>query len=1087
MDSKIESLGKVSFTIEGDYNPYVDYDKLCLVYDSTSLSTYISRCPVPKGTPLTDKKYWFSFSSLNQKLMLDYNNWIATYNQLIENLQTGKVSVTGQTIDAYVKFTLTYNGKITEIENAKITIKEGTDSLILTPNEVSINKNGVWYKLSEAAKKADLDAEIIARKAIKLYKITPTSPSVREEYVLRDKDNNDLGDHIKVYKDSSIYNVYVGHTDDTLTSPYPDGTSAYATIVPGTGSPSLSIVYSLASSAFKLVNIPISDFIVSASFGAGLKTVNGVTSLKLAEDTVTTTYLYIDNEGYLKLKGINTIASDVTTLKSDVTTLKNTGVSSATDAVKTELKSRGKTIYPKTTLDQVVDETTSKTLNTIINDKLDAIEDDYEEQEGAPSDIPNVNGSRWARYNYYSRLRGDGDIQLQEKVPNYVIVTEGNYQSQFTTKGAIYHISIPIDLYDEENEEEGELTVPDDSVLFFTGNGSIKGGTLKGKNILIEGKLYSIFGENINFESGFCRNEHPRCEWFYEEEYEDEYDTPINKCLLKFKKVSLLPKVYYLNADIDLDNEIGHYIIEGCSGEHSYDYEQKTYNKPVIVAGDSGSCFHFSNSDEDSEYDIEINNIAFINTEASCLLSINLFAKGSTWDTISVDTREYINKVRITNCDFYNEKDNSVLISAVKIKDFKIKDCNFYNAYTGLIKLDCIKSVNENILYDECKIATISCTNSDTIKCEDIEKDIIIKNCSLLGIGSYKVNQTIKNVNITKKSIPVEYEECRIDSTGKITYCTIDNPISKLLIYSIKPDTLRGYMYDTIFGNYISHPNALNTIINASDPSMIQNGSVISSIRKHGESIVCIYNKILNLNNIYVTSNSIFIDIADNAIINADNLIQNSSHKANVIILNTNVLSFKNIKENYFNKVEEDDTINISNLARDTFNHKISSDDYAYIIEHNKPLFHIRPKDNTDIFKNNTLYEYSFKIYNTTDDDIKINKIVISNSPSFSVSKEITLNTTCYWQDYNTITLITDYDYIYIKLLLDSDTLGLLISKIYVKEVNVVNSSSNINKIAASKKGTSVYNTLIQKIMYYDSTTNSWLDALGNTITSLTD
>ena len=72
MKTIFDYLGKVSITINGDYNKDIDYDRLCLVIDKTTYKTYISKKPVPRNTPITDESFWMPFSSLkeeNEKLV----------------------------------------------------------------------------------------------------------------------------------------------------------------------------------------------------------------------------------------------------------------------------------------------------------------------------------------------------------------------------------------------------------------------------------------------------------------------------------------------------------------------------------------------------------------------------------------------------------------------------------------------------------------------------------------------------------------------------------------------------------------------------------------------------------------------------------------------------------------------------------------------------------------------------------------------------------------------------------------------------------------------------------------------------------
>ena len=51
------NLGKVSITVNGIWEDK-DYDKLSLVYHKEKNATYISKRPVPKGTIISDRKYW---------------------------------------------------------------------------------------------------------------------------------------------------------------------------------------------------------------------------------------------------------------------------------------------------------------------------------------------------------------------------------------------------------------------------------------------------------------------------------------------------------------------------------------------------------------------------------------------------------------------------------------------------------------------------------------------------------------------------------------------------------------------------------------------------------------------------------------------------------------------------------------------------------------------------------------------------------------------------------------------------------------------------------------------------------------------
>lgn len=64
MEPTVKDLGKVSMTMEGEYNPNMPYDKLCVVEDSSTGKAYLSKKPVPAGTPVTNAEYWQPFGAL---------------------------------------------------------------------------------------------------------------------------------------------------------------------------------------------------------------------------------------------------------------------------------------------------------------------------------------------------------------------------------------------------------------------------------------------------------------------------------------------------------------------------------------------------------------------------------------------------------------------------------------------------------------------------------------------------------------------------------------------------------------------------------------------------------------------------------------------------------------------------------------------------------------------------------------------------------------------------------------------------------------------------------------------------------------
>lgn len=155
-----------------------------------------------------------------------------------------------------------------KIEANEVSSEDG--SIVVTANangtDLSVNIDGHSIVLND-------NNELVAD--LKLTAITPSSANVREEYALVNHDGTQLGDTVKIYKDSSLYNVYLGHVDDALTSP------TDPTIVPGSGDTALCFIYEKADGTYKLVAINVESFLEESEFADGLQVNNHVVSVKI--------------------------------------------------------------------------------------------------------------------------------------------------------------------------------------------------------------------------------------------------------------------------------------------------------------------------------------------------------------------------------------------------------------------------------------------------------------------------------------------------------------------------------------------------------------------------------------------------------------------------------------------------------------------------------------------------------------------------------------------------------------------------------------------------------------------------------------
>ena len=137
------NLGKVSVTVYPIWED-IDYDKLTLVYHKEKNATYISKRPVPKGTIISDRKYW---NLIVQGAIPD-----TTIGEIYTRDEIDYVLASSiETIKQYVN---------TNLENYYN--KEEIDNLISNINLSNYyNKEEINNKLREYATKEDLDNIVI--------------------------------------------------------------------------------------------------------------------------------------------------------------------------------------------------------------------------------------------------------------------------------------------------------------------------------------------------------------------------------------------------------------------------------------------------------------------------------------------------------------------------------------------------------------------------------------------------------------------------------------------------------------------------------------------------------------------------------------------------------------------------------------------------------------------------------------------------------------------------------------------------------------------------------------------------------------
>ena len=119
---------------------------------------------------------------------------------------------------------------------------------------------------------AEIDAVTNKKTFNTLLQISATTPSetnVKEQYNLVNASGETIGATIKIYKDSSLYNVYLGHVDDTIAGDPPVVTS-------GTGDTALCFIYHKEDGSYELVPVNVETFLEESEFESGVTATNHI-------------------------------------------------------------------------------------------------------------------------------------------------------------------------------------------------------------------------------------------------------------------------------------------------------------------------------------------------------------------------------------------------------------------------------------------------------------------------------------------------------------------------------------------------------------------------------------------------------------------------------------------------------------------------------------------------------------------------------------------------------------------------------------------------------------------------------------------
>ena len=152
-------------------------------------------------------------------------------------------------------------------------------SIVVTPTtggtDLSVNIDNKSIVLNDNNELV-ADLEVVALDADEIAALQDAN--VKEAYKLiyaTDENRTAVGDIVKIYKDSSLYNVYLGHVDDELAA------ADDPTVIPGSGDTALCFIYEKVDGDYELVAINVEEFLEESEFADGLQVLNHVVSVKV--------------------------------------------------------------------------------------------------------------------------------------------------------------------------------------------------------------------------------------------------------------------------------------------------------------------------------------------------------------------------------------------------------------------------------------------------------------------------------------------------------------------------------------------------------------------------------------------------------------------------------------------------------------------------------------------------------------------------------------------------------------------------------------------------------------------------------------
>ena len=276
----------------GHFSGDVVWDAIEQMYEEMTAGTAAASTKLElDDEPDTDKYMTLTAATSQETSSVTYTIGLKGIDDAMEALESGFTAQINEVVDMVEDITEEIDDKIealsagtleevNKLEDAIEELEEKVEanelessdgSLIITPaagtgkTDIVVNIDGKSIVLND-------NNELVAD--LKLSSITPSAENVKEEYALINHEGVQLGDSVKIYKDSALYNVYLGHVDDALSDP-----TDPESVVAGSGDTALCFIYEKADGTYELVPINVENFLEESEFADGLQVNDHVVSV----------------------------------------------------------------------------------------------------------------------------------------------------------------------------------------------------------------------------------------------------------------------------------------------------------------------------------------------------------------------------------------------------------------------------------------------------------------------------------------------------------------------------------------------------------------------------------------------------------------------------------------------------------------------------------------------------------------------------------------------------------------------------------------------------------------------------------------